>query len=270
MARLLYNNQTDNLVARRDLAQMVTPPPMGRFHRPYPFAKFVDAVEDAVVARDCQVVEEEYAVTKDGQRLFGLMAITSARIEVPDDWRLLIALRGSHDQAFPRALALGSQVLVCSNLCFHGQLGVWKTRQTTNIEQRLPRLINDAVARVPEMARDLVVKYDAYRECVVEREEGIQILGDLYLKDQAFSSAQLGRALQEWDSPSYQEHAEGGWTLWRLFNASTQALKPTGSTGDPNTLQQRSERVYDRLSQIVRHKQLSPSTPSDLRSALLG
>lgn len=250
MTHLMYNNMTDDIVARRDLAKLVTPEPMGRYHYPYPFADFVDSVDEAIGKMDCRVVEEEYAVTKDGQRLFGLMAVTSDRFNVPDEWRLLVALRGSHDQAFPRALALGSQVMVCSNLCFHGNIGVWKTRQTLNIKDRLPGLISDAVSHVPEMAEKLVVDFDAYREREVSLEDGYAILSDLYLDD-AFSSAQLGRAIKEWHEPTYKEHAEDGLTMWRLFNAATEALKPTGTSGDIITLQQRSEKVHGYLSRRV-------------------
>jgi hypothetical protein len=32
--------------------------------------------------------------------------------------------------------------------------------------------------------------------------------------------------LQEWDEPSHEEHAEDGYSMWRLYNAITEAIKP--------------------------------------------
>jgi hypothetical protein len=250
MAKLMYNNMTDDLIAREKLADLPIPAAMGQYHNPYPFSKFVDMVDQALEARGCRVINEEYAVTKDGARLFGLMEVTSADVAVPDDWRLLLGLRGAHDQAFSRALTLGSRVIVCSNLCFHGDVGVWKTRQTSNIDKRLPALIDDAVSRIPSMASELVVEFDAYRGKVLDRDDGHRALVDLFRAD-AFSSAQLGRAITEWNEPSHAEHGEDGFTAWRLLNAATQALKPTGTSGDFVTLQRRSEKVHGYLSRMV-------------------
>ncbi len=250
MPNLMYNNMTDDLVTREGLSQLMTPQPRGAHHRPYPFAQFVEQVTDSIEATGNVITEEEYAVTKDGNRLFGLLAVQPQKIQVPANWRLLLGLRGSHDQAFARALTIGSQVMVCSNLCFHGDLGVWKTRQTTNIADRLGDLIYNAVNQIPAAARELVVSLESYRSTSLSENDGYLALVRMF-RDRAFSPPQLGRAINEWSEPSVSEHAEDGWTVWRLFNSATQALKPTGTSGDLMTLQQRSQKVHQHVSALV-------------------
>ena len=67
----------------------------------------------------------------------------------------------------------------------------------------------------------------------------------------AFTAAQLGRAIQQWDEPSHPEHAEDGHTVWRLFNAATEALKPTGDRINHDLVRQRSERISGFLDEVA-------------------
>lgn len=39
--------------------------------------------------------------------------------------------------------------------------------------------------------------------------------------------SQLGKAIAEWDTPSHAEHAEQGFSIWRLQQAVTEAIKPS-------------------------------------------
>lgn len=247
MARLMYNNQTDNLVAREDLIKMPTPEPQGPWHNPYPFHKYVDKVTEALENHDFGIVSEEYAITKDNDRLFGVIAIEPSTLSVPNDWGLVVGLRGAHDRMLSRAITLGSRVMVCSNLCFHGDLGVWKTRQTKNIEDRLPGMIDDAISKLPTAASNLVVSFEDYQNKEMTQDEGYAMLTHIY-KKRGFTASQLARAIDEWDNPSFDHD---GRTVWRLFNAATQALKPTGTSGDMITLQRRAQVVHSIMESYV-------------------
>lgn len=60
--------------------------------------------------------------------------------------------------------------------------------------------------------------------------------GDHYLmelvRNGALTPSVLGTALREWDQPRHEEHAEQGYSVWRLHNAVTEAIKPTPSRQD--------------------------------------
>jgi hypothetical protein len=155
---LLYSTHEDRPVSRSQLAMIPTPPPRGPRHRPYPFGSYVEDVHEALDRVGITVAEEEYAVTKDHQRMFGMMEIEASNplegeLITADEWRLELGLRGSHDQRTGRGLVLGDKVMVCSNLQFFGSLADFSTKQTTNISSRLPGLIRDAVLRIPQMAQ---------------------------------------------------------------------------------------------------------------------
>lgn len=255
MTTLMYSRKNDTLMTYGQLANLPTPKPLGRFHHPYPFKDYVTDIYEALDHSRLEVREEQYAVTNDNQRLFGLMEIGpqagSGELISSEDWAITLGLRGSHDQRIPRGLVLGTHVMVCSNLCFHGDVASFTTKQTLNIASRLPTLIKDAVRRIPDMALDQEQVFNQMKAYGVDPADGDNVLVDLY-RIGAFSSPQLTRAIDQWHSPDYPEHAEDGWNAWRLFNACTEALKPTGTSTNMHLVEQRSRKVSEYIEQRVR------------------
>ena len=249
---LLYNPSNESLQTREQLHRLPLPPALGRYHNPVPFGDFAELVVERLGRVGFGIEAEEYAVDHDGQRLFGLLEVAPLEGEYISarDWSLQVGLRGSHDQSVPRALTLGSRVLVCSNLCFHGDLGVFATRQTTNVWQRLPGMVERALGTLPQLAQRNGQRFERYRSVRINPRQGDAALVELHRRG-AFSTAQLGRAIAEWDAPSHEEHTEDGHTLWRLFNAGTEALKPTGERVNHDLVRQRSERVSAFLDEVA-------------------
>lgn len=248
---LLYNPKNETLMTREMLHEVKTPPPQGPWHQPVPYGDFVEAVDKAMHRMGIEVVKEEYAVKHNGSRFFGLMEVALEGEYIPKDWSLQIGMRGSHDRTIPRALTLGSQVFVCSNMCFHGELGVLQTRQTKNVWDRLPVLIENAIARVPIMADRNRERFEHLRLTNLSANQGDLALVQLHRMG-LLNSHQLATSLKEWAEPSFEEHAEDGLSAWRLFNATTQALKPAeGTRGNMVQLQQQSIGVSSFFDELI-------------------
>jgi hypothetical protein len=261
MSTLLYNSDTDIKVERDYLANLQTPPPMGKRHAPYPFHAFATDTVDAIERAGFTIEQEDYAITKDENRLFGLLNVS--RPVVPDSptfgvpalyrpkWDLMVGMCGTHDQSKSRALCIGSRVMVCSNLCFHGDLGNWASKQTTNIAQRIPEMVADAVAGLGDAGRKLTVDFDAFNAKQITREAGDKVLLDIY-RSGGFSPSQMGRAVDDWDKCSVGEHTANGRNIWWLFNSATMALKPTGANTNHGDVQHRSTIVYNKIANAPR------------------
>ena len=238
MTNLMYA-ATDKLTPRRDLCLIPTPPPMGLSHSPYPFHTYVDQVEDSLNFHGFIIVDQEYVVTADNQQFFGLMEITNG-VET-NGWRINVGLRGSHNQTLPRGLLLGSSVIVCSNLCFHGNIGQFKTKQTLQIAARLPHLIRQCLTHVPQMVRDQDVTFDLMKNRPISTTDVKAALVSL-LDEGGLSAPQLAKAWTEWKRPSFDH---GMPSVWRFFNACTQALKPGGENVNMALVERRSQVVSD-------------------------
>ena len=136
MPSLMYNSAKDVLITRDNMRDLQTPAPMGAKHAPYSFADFSDAICDSIVESGFKIEQEEFAVSKDHMRLHGMLHVSNVSSPASTStplWNLTVGVRGAHDQSISRGICFGSRVITCSNLCFHGDLGNWRSKQTTNI-----------------------------------------------------------------------------------------------------------------------------------------
>jgi len=263
MTSLLYPSSTNLPQSRNQLDALPTPPPMGRFHQPYPFAQYVDDIVHGLEQANIVIHKEEYVTSHENMRLFGAIEVSIPSVQSPvlqgeyipahdtsTGHKYIVGLRGAHDQSIQRGICLGTQVLVCSNLCFSGNLGNLSTKQTINIGSRLPGLIRDTISVLPEYQYINEKRFSLYKEAQLNQNQVNYLLINL-LRKNALSAPQVHKALKEWDNPSHDEHAQYGPSAWRFFNACTEALKPGGNNFNPHTLADRSASLTALLDQCL-------------------
>lgn len=219
-----------NAIDRSTLATLPIPAPLGSRHVVRPFIDDVEAVTNLMAANGLRIKDEAFGLTgtlEDPKRFFGVIecALEGEHLTA-DEYALMVGIRGSYDQSLPRGLAVGSRVFVCDNLAFSGEIAI-STKQTTNIGRRIPELLARAVGQIPAMALHQAQRFDAYRNTELKHRWGDAALVELFRRD-VLNSQTMARAVQEWDSPSHPEHAEQGYSVWRMHNAVTEAIKPIG------------------------------------------
>jgi hypothetical protein len=212
-----------NASTRNEIAMMPTPAPMGPRHVVRPFIEDIELITNSLNSFGMPVIDEAYGVLSDDEgyptRMFGLMNVGDN-----DGYSTTIGLRGSYDQSISRALAVGSRVFVCDNLAFSGEVS-FHTKQTTNVDKRIGDLIWAACQQVGPMVALQQKRFEDYRMQQITKRVGDAMLVEC-LRRNVLIPSQMGRALSEWDNPSHEEHAEDGYSLWRLYNAITEAVKP--------------------------------------------
>ena len=216
-------------IDRSALATLPLPDVRGPRHAVRPFIEDVELVTQFMRTEGIHIEDEAYGVTRDEEgfprRFFGVLQTRLDNLDGRDGYGLMIGLRGSYDQTLSRALAVGSRIFVCDNLAFSGEITI-STKQTTNVARRIPQMLQDAVAQIPALAHRQSARFDAYRNTALSQADGDHILADL-VREKALIPSHFGMALQQWDEPAHDEHAEQGFSLWRLHNAVTEAIKPT-------------------------------------------
>ena len=98
--------------------------------KPVPHMDVIEAVTDVVKAHNWQILDENFGLAREGQKMFGVMRINKSN---SSDWSRCIGLRNSHDKSFAVGLSAGISVTVCSNLAVGGTT-VIKRRHTSRIE----------------------------------------------------------------------------------------------------------------------------------------
>jgi hypothetical protein len=124
-----------------------------------------------------------------------------------------------------RGLAIGSRVFVCDNLAFSGE-HVIRTKQTLNVQRRMPTLIHKAVAQLPGMFAVQEALFDDFKRHTVTPRQADAMFTDM-VRNNILPVTKLRPLIDEWDNPSHEEHTEDGEdTLWAMHNAFTEVMKP--------------------------------------------
>ena len=80
--------------------------------------------------------EERLALAKEGQRLFGLLALEMPGF-VASDFGCILGLRTSYDRSFANGLCIGATVFVCDNLSFRSEVAFVSLRAKPARELRV-------------------------------------------------------------------------------------------------------------------------------------
>src|SRR5437899_4384132 len=102
-------------ISREELALVPTPLATDT-HRPVPHHEVVGALVETLGFRHIGVVHDEYAVSPDGMRMFGVLDLATEM----HGCRFSIGVRNSHDKTMRLAMTVGYRVFVCSNMAFSG------------------------------------------------------------------------------------------------------------------------------------------------------
>jgi len=70
---------SDGKINREELARVPTPPATAT-HQPIPHHQIVEALVETLSFRQIGVIQEEYAVSKDGMKLFGVLDLEALQI----------------------------------------------------------------------------------------------------------------------------------------------------------------------------------------------
>jgi hypothetical protein len=223
-----------------DARMLSVPEPQGRYHAPFPHMALVDAFNSELNVQGLHIVNRADALSGDGSRYFSMLELSNGSNYFSD----IIALRSTHDQKFPITISSGSGVWVCSNLCIGGS-EISKTKHTLNVMDRLPLFLRQALKNVVERnsTQDAIFK----RLMATQITEKTAMATMVHMLDKNIITANdIKRVLAEWREPSHIEFTEFGPSLWRLFNAVTEAYKPRTATGNNMTvLHDRSPRLLE-------------------------
>lgn len=206
-------------VEREVISTISTPEPTDTWF-PIPHADFIGQVEKALTAANMRVVEQAHSLTKEGNRYFGLLQVANCQA-TGEDYSYVLGLRNSHDKSFPAGLVVGSQVFVCDNLSFSGEIRIAR-KHTRYIIRDLPTLTSNAVGQLAEKWTRMGDRIAAYKETELN-EVQVHDFVVRALDAGAITTQQLPNVLKEWRTPRHPEFAARN--AWCLFNAFTEVAK---------------------------------------------
>ena len=198
-------------VDRHFLTQIGTPEETDTF-KPIAHSTLIDAIEEALAYRRIRLVRSEFAVSKDGMKMFGLLEVNNEF----DGIRFAIGLRNANDKSMRLAMVAGYRVFVCDNMSLAGDFKPLLAKHTKNLD--LIESVSTGIDRIQRGWEPLKAAIQLKRETKLCTESA-----KLFIY-KAFTEGKIPISLFRSVHSGYFE-AEEQKTVWGIENAFTDSFK---------------------------------------------
>jgi hypothetical protein len=206
-----------SLVGRQELLSLPTPEATAT-HKPIPHATFVAAVIETLGFRQLHVVEDQYAISPDGMRMFGVLALDIEN----DGLRVSIGLRNSHDKSASLGITTGYKVFVCDNMAFHGDFQTMTRKHSKNVV--LNDILAIAIDRMQRNFAPMLNQVNAWKGYELPDASAKLIIYRAFIEQVLDIPKHLADDVhRHYFQPEHKEFTPR--TMWSLSNAFTSALK---------------------------------------------
>jgi len=204
-------------IGRTELAQIAVPEAT-RTHRPVPHHEIVEALVETLSFRHIGVVNEEYAVSTDGMKMFGVLDLETQM----EGCRFSIGIRNSHDKSLRLGLTAGLRVFVCSNMAFSGDFTPVLAKHTKSFN--LVDTLSVGVDRIQRNFEPMQRQVESWRQTQITAAEAKLILYSAFVDGKLDAAKSLLPEVHRlYFEPEYPEFSPR--TMWSLSNAFTSAFK---------------------------------------------
>ena len=204
-------------LTREQLALVPTPPGTAT-HRPVPHAEVIDALIETLGFRHIAVVQNEYAVSKDGMKMFGVLDLDTGM----HGCRFSIGVRNAHDKSMRLAMTVGYRVFVCENMAFSGDFQPVLAKHSKNFS--LTSALSIGVDLMQRNFDGMRKQVEGWRESQLADVTAKLIIYRAFIESDLEVPKHLARPVHDlYFTPKYDEFQPR--TLWSLSNAFTSAFK---------------------------------------------
>lgn len=204
-------------IGRMELAQIPVPQATAT-HRPVPHHEIVEALVETLSFRHIGVVNEEYAASNDGMKMFGVLDLETQM----EGCRFSIGIRNSHDKSLRLGLTAGLRVFVCSNMAFNGDFTpvLAKHSKSFNLIDTLAVGVDKIQRNFEPMQRQV----EHWRQAQITDERAKLIFYAAFVDGKLdVPRSLLTEVHRLYFEPQYEEFSPR--TMWSLSNAFTSAFK---------------------------------------------
>ena len=195
------------------------PAPVGTAtHRPIPHYEIVQALIETLGFRHISVVKDEYAVTADAMKMFGLLELEAGFVGC----RFAIGMRNSNDKSMRLALTVGYRVLVCDNMAFHGDFTPVLAKHSKNFD--LVDAISIGVDRMQRNFEPMRKQVETWRDSQISDDRAKLLIYSAFIEGELEVPRHLAKPVHDlYFNPRVEEFVPR--TMWSLTNAFTSAFK---------------------------------------------
>ncbi len=213
---LLSDSRKTQKMTRTELSIIETPPATDTF-QPIPHARLIDSLEESLAFRHIQIVRDEYAVSPDGMKLFGLLELNAEFQGV----RFAIGLRNANDKSMRLGMVAGYRVFVCDNMALGGDFKPMLAKHSKHFD--LIESVSIGVDRIQRGFQPLRETINLMRARHLSMDDARSIIYRGFMENRFPVKLMKTVHREFFVAPSYDEFKSP--TVWSLSNAFTTAFK---------------------------------------------
>ncbi len=183
-----------------------------------PHADIVEALVETLGFRHIGVVTEEYAVSKDGMKMFGVVDLDTGM----NGCRFSIGIRNAHDKSMRLAVVVGVRVFVCENMAFSGDFQPVLAKHSKHFS--LQNALSIGVDQMQRNFDGMRQQVETWRQSQLSDVAAKLLIYRAFIESDLEVPKHLARPVHDlYFSPPHQEFQPR--TMWSLSNAFTSAFK---------------------------------------------
>jgi len=204
-------------LTRAALAEILPPQPTDTF-KPIAHNELVTSLIESLAFRQISIIRDEYAVSEDGMKLFGLLELASGF----DGARFALGVRNANDKSMRLALTVGYRVFVCDNMAFYGDFTPVLAKHSKHFN------LQDALAigidRMQRNFEPMQKQVEDWKGFHLSDAAAKLIIYHAFIEDALDAPKHLARRVNDlYFNPTHD--AFNPRTFWSLSNAFTSAFK---------------------------------------------
>jgi len=204
-------------ITREELALIPTPAATTT-HRPIPHHEIVQALIETLGFRHIGVVQDEYPVSTDGMRMFGVLDLETGM----HGCRFSIGIRNANDKSLRLAMTVGYRVLVCDNMAFSGDFTPVLAKHSKNFS--LLDALSVGVDRMQRNFEPMRRQIETWRENQIADVTATLLIYRAFVEGELDVPRHLARVVHgQYFNPRFEEFQPR--TMWSLSNAFTATFK---------------------------------------------
>src|SRR5262249_36302092 len=118
----------------REQLKFIGPPPATNTWRPIGHYDLVQAIDRQLAVREMRIVREQFAVQREGLRLFGVLELAIDGVTPAGQYYFAMGIRTANDRSEALSIVVGAMVFVCDNLALSGDVIAIRRKHTAGFD----------------------------------------------------------------------------------------------------------------------------------------
>lgn len=195
-------------------------PTQTRTYKPVSHEQLIDLTLNGVEKAGFKINKETYTSAQEGQ-------IANARYSIQNvadnEMSLEIGWQNSYNKTLSLKFAIGAHIFICSNGMVRGDMGTFKKKHMSDVQEFTPANIQEYIKRAGDHFTLLQRDRDAMKQVEITKRTSAELIGRMFIEEDFIKSTQLMILSREMETPTHDYNSPN--SVWEFYNNVTFSMK---------------------------------------------